>query len=360
MIRSDELQKDIRHLSDNEWLVYHELAYRAFANVPPVVIQRIPFYLKREGMGWVTIFNKDVPKELDIRLLISIQVELGWEVRVENWRLRMNFSPDGTMIAIGGTNEALVFDIETGTQIVTLDHSHMNSVLGVNALFDLTGSSIVTWSSSYVRAWNTSIWTSANWQHVEDGNNIIHVTWTASMLAIVIDNGIVVWVDADTGKHVRTTEAADPNTVLTCVTMSRDGRYWLIGGDTMYRVWRTNGSGASTTYADAHESPISCCEFSSTGDIFTGSEDGILKVWRVDIDNDCGGIDEVTTDCVRELERPNSKVIEAKLSSDLKWILCAYSDGVVVFWTNGEENDSPYMILRTPSDACTARLQSQR
>jgi WD40 repeat protein len=101
--------------------------------------------------------------------------------REPDWRPSTSFSPDGTMIALGGKNEVLVFEIETGTQIATLGHSRVRSAPGINAPFDSTGNKIACWSSSYVRAWNTGTWKSAKAKVMELDMEIIHVTWTESM-----------------------------------------------------------------------------------------------------------------------------------------------------------------------------------
>src|SRR5436190_11770486 len=71
-----------------------------------------PANYKRQGEDWFAIFNKNVPRLLDVSLLHTF--EHGSVV------ICVRFSTDGKYIATACNKSAQIFDVKTGQKVVTL------------------------------------------------------------------------------------------------------------------------------------------------------------------------------------------------------------------------------------------------
>src|SRR5437773_10841631 len=73
-----------------------------------------PENYKRQGEDWFAIFNKNVPRLLDVSLLHTFEhVSVVCCVR---------FSTDGKYIATGCNKSAQIFDVKTGQNVFTRVH----------------------------------------------------------------------------------------------------------------------------------------------------------------------------------------------------------------------------------------------
>ena len=77
---------------------------------------------KKVGFDWSIDFNQMVPRTLDIDLVHTIALE-GVITCVD-------FSPDGVILAVGGTHGVKLFNTLSGTELATLRHSAGEPVEG--------------------------------------------------------------------------------------------------------------------------------------------------------------------------------------------------------------------------------------
>ena len=77
-------------------------------------LESTPANYRREGEDWFAIFNRDVPRQLDIRLLHTFQHDSPVTC--------VRFSPNGRYIATCCKRTAQIFDVETGDKVVTLNN----------------------------------------------------------------------------------------------------------------------------------------------------------------------------------------------------------------------------------------------
>ncbi|KAJ3532267.1 hypothetical protein NMY22_g7810 [Coprinellus aureogranulatus] len=203
-------------------------------------VQNIPPAFKREGSDWVALFNPEVERKLDIKLVHSFcHASVVCSVHL---------SPDGRFLATGINRSAQIFNVATGQTICELPH-------------DSQGNDV----DCYVRSVRFS----------PDGNFLV----TGGE-----DRKIRVW---DIGSRtIRTIYDGHHREVYT-LAFSRNGRLIVSGsGDCTARIWDTvDGSTKTFTIMSAEDLDPGVTSVAISPDstlVAAGSLDGVARIWDVE------------------------------------------------------------------------------
>ncbi|WP_166831547.1 serine/threonine-protein kinase [Thalassoroseus pseudoceratinae] len=239
----------------------------------------------------------------------------------------VEFSPDGRRIVsssrdiyrVDHVGEIKVWDAATGTEILALG-GHSKPVTSVR--FSPDGRRIVSGSEdSTVKVWDaaTGTETFTLHGHVHFVNSVGFSPNGRRIVSGSEDNTVKIW-DADTGTETLTLHGhAKP---VTSVVFSPDGR-WIVSGseDNIVKIWDAD-TGTETLTLHGHAKPVTSVGFSPDGRrIVSGSEDNTVKVW----DADTGNEDHT-------LRGHNDHVTSVGFSPDGRRIVSGGDDNTVKVW----------------------------
>ncbi|KAD6119339.1 hypothetical protein R6Q59_025378 [Mikania micrantha] len=131
-------------------------------------------------------------------------------------------------------------------------------------------------------------------------------------------------------RHKKSTWIHHLDTV-SALALSDDGLYlYSVSWDKTLKVWQTTDFKCIESVAGAHDDSINALALSSNGDVYTGSTDKKIKIWRKTSEGDHHTL-------VSTLEKHKSGVNALALSTDQTILYSGGSDRLIVVWekTNG-------------------------
>lgn len=121
------------------------------------------------------------------------------------------------------------------------------------------------------------------------------------------------------------------------LALSSDGTLlYSVSWDRTLKIWRTTDFKCLESITNAHDDAINAVELSKNGDVYTGSSDRKIKVWRKNIDGDNGK--KKKHFLVATLSEHNSGINALALSScNIYLLYSGGSDGSILVWERDEE-----------------------
>ncbi|GAA5867212.1 hypothetical protein JCM8547_003120 [Rhodosporidiobolus lusitaniae] len=305
-----------------------------------------PKDLKKEGSDWMTMFNPNVKRVLDVGLVHTLVHD--------SVVCCVRFSPDGKMLATGCNRNTTLYDTKTGAKIgVLFDDSAGaktdNYIRSVS--FSPDGKYLATGSEDRV----VRIWTLAHKRisQVFSGHKseIYSLAFSPDGRRLVSGSGdktARMW-DLETGtcvfslaiEDITIAENGPVDAGVTSVVFSPDGKFLAAGSlDTVVRIWDAE-TGILLDKLKGHKDSVYSVAFSPDGKfLVSGSLDKTLKMFDVgslkaalaasgkDAPVGEGG----KTTCLTTLQGHKDYVLSVDISPDGAWIVSGSKDRGVQFW----------------------------
>lgn len=121
------------------------------------------------------------------------------------------------------------------------------------------------------------------------------------------------------------------------LALSRDGTLlYSVSWDRTLKIWRTTDFKCLESFTNAHDDAINAVALSENGDIYTGSSDHRIKVWRKNINEEIEKKKKKHS-LVSVLSEHNSGINALALSGDNGSLLhSGGSDGLILVWERDE------------------------
>ncbi|BGP16182.1 hypothetical protein JCM10213_001398 [Rhodosporidiobolus nylandii] len=305
-----------------------------------------PKDLKKEGSDWMTMFNPNVKRVLDVGLVHTLVHD--------SVVCCVRFSPDGKILATGCNRNTTLYDTKTGAKIGVLSDETSgqkadNYIRSVS--FSPDGKFLATGSEDrIVRIWNLA---HKRISQVFQGHKseIYSLAFSPDGRRLVSGSGdktARMW-DLESGTSVFTL-AIDDITIaengpvdagVTSVVFSPDGKFLAAGSlDTVVRIWDAE-TGQLLDKLKGHKDSVYSVGFSPDGKfLVSGSLDKTLKMFDVGSLKAAlaaGGKDAPVgeggkTTCLTTLQGHKDYVLSVDISPDGAWIVSGSKDRGVQFW----------------------------
>jgi len=304
-----------------------------------------PADYKRQGEDWFAIFNKNVPRQLDVSLLHTFEHN--------SFVPCVRFSADGKYIATGCNKSAQIFDVKTGARVVTLFHENVAMVGTV--CFSPDGRYLATGGNDkIIRIWDVQR-KKIKQEFIGHESSISSLDFSRDGTRLASGSGdrtARLW-DMETGQILLTLLIDD---VVTNVTISPDGKFVAAGSlDRCVRVWETE-SGSLVERLEGHTSRVYSVAFSPSGmELLSASLDKTVKLWELTaprmprsmlLARPTAGI------CKTTYVGHKDFVFTTAWSPDGKWVVSGSADRSVRFWNTVD--GQPQFILQGHSTSGTS------
>lgn len=320
-----------------------EVAAAASSSFDP---ETAPKDLKKEGSDWMTMFNPNVKRVLDVGLVHTLVHD--------SVVCCVRFSPDGKVLATGCNRNTTLYDTKTGARIATLFDESSNAKADNyirSVSFSPDGKYLATGSEDrIVRIWNLA---QKRILQVFQGHKseIYSLTFSPDGRRLVSGSGdktARMW-DLETGSCVFTltidditiAENGPVDAGVTSVVFSPDGKFLAAGSlDTVVRIWDAE-TGQLLDKLKGHMDSVYSVAFSPDGRyLVSGSLDKTLKMFDIQSLRNAlaaGGRDAPVgeggkTKCLTTLQGHKDYVLSVDISPDGAWIVSGSKDRGVQFW----------------------------
>ncbi|BGP55489.1 proteinral transcription repressor [Rhodotorula sphaerocarpa] len=305
-----------------------------------------PKDLKKEGSDWMTMFNPNVKRVLDVGLVHTLVHD--------SVVCCVRFSPDGKALATGCNRNTTLYDTKTGARIAILFDESSNAKADNyirSVSFSPDGKYLATGSEDrIVRIWNIA---QKRILQVFQGHKseIYSLTFSPDGRRLMSGSGdktARMW-DLETGTCVFTltidditiAENGPVDAGVTSVVFSPDGKFLAAGSlDTVVRIWDAE-TGQLLDKLKGHMDSVYSVAFSPDGRyLVSGSLDKTLKMFDIGSLRNAlaaGGRDAPVgeggkTKCLTTLQGHKDYVLSVDISPDGAWIVSGSKDRGVQFW----------------------------
>ncbi|GAA5986790.1 hypothetical protein JCM11641_004792 [Rhodosporidiobolus odoratus] len=305
-----------------------------------------PKDLKKEGSDWMTMFNPNVKRVLDVGLVHTLVHD--------SVVCCVRFSPDGKVLATGCNRNTTLYDTKTGAKIAILFDENSGSKADNyirSVSFSPDGKYLATGSEDrIVRIWNLAHKRISQVFHGHK-SEIYSLAFSPDGRRLVSGSGdktARMW-DLETGAAVFTLTIEDITIAengpvdagVTSVVFSPDGKFLAAGSlDTVVRIWDAE-TGQLLDKLKGHKDSVYSVAFSPDGKfLVSGSLDKTLKMFDVGSLKAAlaaGGKDAPVgeggkTTCLTTLQGHKDYVLSVSISPDGAWIVSGSKDRGVQFW----------------------------
>ena len=286
-----------------------------------------PAQYKRQGEDWHAIFNKNVPRQLDVSILHTFEHP--------SVVCCVRFSADGKYIATGCNKSAQIFDVKTGAKVVTLidETADREGDLYIRSVcFSPDGRYLATGAEDkIIRIWEIAKKRIKN-QFVGHEQDIYSLDFSRDGTRLASGSGdrtARLW-DMETGQNLLTLQIEDG---VTTVAVSPDGKFLAAGSlDRAVRVWDTE-KGQLVERLEGHKDSVYSVAFSPTGlELLSGSLDKTIKLWELSAPRAGPGMIPKQGNCKTTFAGHKDFVLSVALSPDGKWVVSGSKDRSVQFW----------------------------
>jgi glucose repression regulatory protein TUP1 len=289
-----------------------------------------PANYKRQGEDWFAIFNKNVPRTLDVSILHTFEHP--------SVVCCVRFSADGKYIATGCNKSAQIFDVKTGAKVVTLvdENAEREGDLYIRSVcFSPDGRYLATGAEDkIIRIWDIQRKKIKN-QFVGHEQDIYSLDFSRDGNRLASGSGdrtARLW-DMETGQNLLTLSIEDG---VTTVAVSPDGKFLAAGSlDRTVRVWDTE-KGVLVERLEGHKDSVYSVAFSPTGyELLSGSLDKTIKLWELGAPRSGGMMHSAAPRagvCKTTFVGHKDFVLSVALSPDGKWVVSGSKDRGVQFW----------------------------
>jgi general transcriptional corepressor TUP1 len=301
--------------------------------------ESVPANYKRHGEDWYAVFNKNVPRVLDVSILHTFEHP--------SVVCCVRFSTDGKYIATGCNKSAQIFDVKTGQKVVALiDESiERDGDLYIRSVsFSPDGKYLATGAEDkIIRIWEIRARKIKN-QFIGHEQDIYSLDFSRDGTRLASGSGdrtARLW-DMESGQCLLTLSIEDG---VTTVAISPDGKFLAAGSlDRAVRVWDTV-KGALVERLEGHKDSVYSVAFSPTGlELLSGSLDKTVKLWELNAPrmSQLPSAPRAGT-CKATFVGHKDFVLSVALSPDGKWVVSGSKDRGVQFW-NPADGQPQFML----------------
>jgi len=303
-----------------------------------------PAYYKRQSEDWFAIFNKNVPRQLDVSLFHTFEHN--------SVVLCVRFSADGKYIATGCNKSTHILDVKTGAKVVTLldENAEREGDFYIRSVcFSPDGRYLATGGQDrIIRIWDVQR-KKIKHQFIGHEQDIYSLDFTRDGTCLASGSGdrtVRLW-DMETGRNMLTLDNQDS---VTSVALSSDGRFLAAGSlDRGVPVWDTE-TGSLLERFEGHKDGVYSVAFSPRGrELISGSLDRTVKLWELSAPR--GRIPN-QGNCKTTFAGHKDFVLSVALSPDGKWVASGSKDGSVQFWN--PVDGQPQFVLEGHKKAGTS------
>ena len=306
-------------------------------------LESTPANYNREGEDWFAIFNKDVPRQLDIRLLHTFKHYSDVHC--------LRFSNDGRYIATGCNRTAQIFDVETGHEVVTLNNApaeHEGNFFIRSVCFSPDGQYLAVGSlgDKVIRLWDIARTTiSTIFAGHMAGVFSLDISRDGRRLASGSEDRTARLWDLETGQCLLTLSI---ESMIFSVAISPDRKFLAAGSvDPRVHIWDIEMA-TLVDCLEGHRNPVSSVAFSPSGQgLLSASLDKTIKLWELNATRIAGlnqpGLPKAGF-CKTTFVGHKDYVWTTAISPEGRWVISGSNDRIVQFW-NPMDGQSQFRLI---------------
>ncbi|KAI8386923.1 WD40-repeat-containing domain protein [Blakeslea trispora] len=290
--------------------------------------ETVPDNMKVEGSDWFALFNPNVPRSLDVRLLHTFDHD--------SVVCCVKFSLDGRLFAAGCKQATYIYDSATSTRIAVLQDENVgkdNDLYIRSISFSPDGNFLATGAEDRcIRIWELNT-AKPRIRCILTGHeqDIYSLDFSRDGRILVSGSGdrtarIWDWME---GKclhtlNIQEQEKANSDAGVTSIAISPDSRLIATGSlDRIIRVWDAI-NGQLLERLEGHRDSVYSVAFMPDGkSLVSGSLDKSLRLWQ---------LGNTKTSCMQVFMGHKDFVLSVATTPDDRWIVSGSKDRSVQLW----------------------------